>query len=196
VKATGKSGDDFVKLLSGATGQSSDDIIRAVMDATGSSYDDVIKTFASTTSKNADEVARTVSPEINSTLDNAASGAYTGGAGEAANVNLHYKQGWTPEQKVAADKKLKALTEATTIYTPVNRSGTSARAIYKKAYGNNSIPQGFDIDHIVDLQLGGTQDLSNLWALDYSVNRSLGKQINNFIKNNPYGTAFGKFTIT
>ncbi len=119
----------------------------------------------------------------------------TEGAGEKINVGLQYKECWTAEQKTAADAKLKALSEANTVKTPVNRSGTSARTIYKRAYGNNSIPQGFDIDHKIDLQLGGSDKLENLWPLDRSVNRSLGKQINNYIKNYPIGTIFGEFSI-
>jgi hypothetical protein len=42
----------------------------------------------------------------------------------------------------------------------------------------------------VDLQLGGADDiLTNMSALDSSVNRSLGSQINSQIKNLPSGTS-------
>jgi hypothetical protein len=116
-------------------------------------------------------------------------------AGNKIDVSLQYKDGWTSEQKAAADEKLKVLSEANTVKTPVNRSGTFARTIYKRAYGNNSIPQGFDIDHKIDLQLGGSDKLENLWPLNRSVNHSLGKQINNYIKNYPIGTILGKFSI-
>ena len=37
-------------------------------------------------------------------------------------------------------------------------------------------------------QLGGSDEISNLWLLDRSVNRSLGKQIERAIREYPYGT--------
>ena len=52
-----------------------------------------------------------------------------------------------------------------------------------------------DIDHIIDLQLGGKNELSNLSPLDRSVNRSLGAQIKNQIKDYEIGTEFGTFSI-
>lgn len=57
------------------------------------------------------------------------------------------------------------------------------------------MPQGKDVDHTIDLQLGGADDILNMNPLDMSVNRSLGKQIQNQIKDYPYGTDFDKFTI-
>lgn len=38
-------------------------------------------------------------------------------------------------------------------------------------------------------------DAINMNGLDKSVNRSLGKQINNLIKDLPEGTVLGKFTM-
>jgi len=43
-------------------------------------------------------------------------------------------------------------------------------------------PDAADIDHRVDLQLGGPDVIENLWPLNYSVNRSLGPQIDLQIK--------------
>jgi hypothetical protein len=42
-----------------------------------------------------------------------------------------------------------------------------------------------DVDHILDLQLGGTSVLENLQLLDRSVNRSLGSQIMHRLKSVP-----------
>ena len=111
------------------------------------------------------------------------------------NVDLKYKKGWTDAQKAEADAKVKALTEAKTVKTPVNRRGTSASARYKSVYGVSSVPPGYDVDHTVDLQRGGADDISNLKPLEKSVNRSLGKQVGNAIKRYPYETEFGEFTI-
>ncbi|MBC8060374.1 MAG: hypothetical protein H7Y18_06885 [Clostridiaceae bacterium] len=68
-------------------------------------------------------------------------------------------------------------------------------ADYKKANGTDSVPSGKDIDHTLDLQLGGADDILNMNPLDLSVNRSLGVQIKNAIQNYPIGTKFDKFTI-
>ena len=51
------------------------------------------------------------------------------------------------------------------------------------------------MDHVHDLQLGGIDDTSNMSGLDRSVNRSLGKQINNRTKDLPNGTTIRKVTI-
>jgi filamentous hemagglutinin len=47
----------------------------------------------------------------------------------------------------------------------------------------------------VDLQLNGKDALENLWPLDSSVNRSLGAQIQQAIKDLPQGTPVGTITI-
>ncbi len=87
------------------------------------------------------------------------------------------------------------MTEANTVKTTPQRSGTSASARYKSAYGKTSIPKGNDVDHTIDLQLGGVDDILNMKPLDMSVNRSLGVQIKNKIKDYPVGTKFKKFKI-
>ena len=110
-------------------------------------------------------------------------------------VELKYKDEWTPNQRAEADAKLQTLSEAKTVKTPVNRGGTSASSRYKSAYGDACVPEGYDVDHTIDLQLGGKDDILNMKPLDSSFNRSLGVQIKNAIKNYPDGTEFGEFTI-
>lgn len=114
---------------------------------------------------------------------------------KVVNIELKYKEGWTAAQKAEANAKVKALTEAHTVKKPVTRKGTSASARYKSVFGKHSVPKGYDIDHIIDLQLGGIDDIINMKPLDRSVNRSLGAQIMNAIKAYPDGTIFGTFTI-
>lgn len=113
----------------------------------------------------------------------------------AVDIELKYKEGWTTTQKAEADAKVDALTKANTIKTPPQRSGTSAASRYKKTNGQNSVTQGQDVDHTIDLQLGGADEILNMSPLDSSVNRSLGSQIQNKIKGYPNGTYFDKFTI-
>ena len=98
-------------------------------------------------------------------------------------AELSYKEDWTPEQRAEADAKCKALSDADTVKTKVERND-SPSVEYKKAFGKDSIPAGKDIDHTIDLQLGGNPDVKvNGKPLDKSVNRSLGKQIGYLIKD-------------
>ena len=113
----------------------------------------------------------------------------------AYDAELSYKEDWTPEQRAEADAKCKALSDADTVKTKVERND-SPSVEYKKAFGKDSIPAGKDIDHTIDLQLGGNPDVKvNGKPLDKSVNRSLGKQIGYLIKDFDYGTIIRKFTM-
>jgi hypothetical protein len=110
-------------------------------------------------------------------------------------AELSYKEDWTPEQRAEADAKCKALSDADTVKTKVERND-SPSVEYKKAFGKDSIPAGKDIDHTIDLQLGENPDVKvNGKPLDKSVNRSLGKQIGYLIKDFDYGTIIRKFTM-
>ena len=120
--------------------------------------------------------------------------AIKGGTG-SVDIELKYKDGWTAAQKAEADAKVKALSDATTVKTPANRGGTSAFSRYKSAYDKSSVPSGYDVDHTIDLQLEGADDILNMNPLDMSVNRSLSVQIKNAIKDYPDGTVFGQFMI-
>ncbi|MGJ5037601.1 MULTISPECIES: RHS repeat-associated core domain-containing protein [unclassified Bradyrhizobium] len=114
-------------------------------------------------------------------------------AERGVNLALTYKPGWTAAQMAQADAKVAILNEAETVVTAVNRSSTSAASRYSRA-GGDLVP-GSDIDHMVDLQLGGSDTVSNMWPLNSSVNRSLGAQIQQAIKNLPVGTAINRVTI-
>lgn len=107
---------------------------------------------------------------------------------------LKYKMGWTPAQIAAADAKVAALNDADLAVTKSHRSGTSAARRYKR--GGGTVPKGSDVDHVVDLQLGGEDIFINLAPLDASVNRSLGRQIQWLIKNLPPGTKIDSILIT
>ncbi len=117
------------------------------------------------------------------------------GATESAGVDLavKYKPRWTAAQRAEADLKVQILTEGDTVVTQASRSGTSAANRYRRA--GNQVPSGSDIDHAVDLQLGGTDSLSNMWPLNTSVNRSLGSQIQKQIRDLPVGTVINNVTI-
>ncbi|ANT51225.1 hypothetical protein [Mesorhizobium amorphae] len=117
----------------------------------------------------------------------------TSPASAGHDLHITYMPHWNAAQRAAADLKVKMLTEAVTVVSQAVRKGTSARKIFKAA--GFLIPFGHDIDHVIDLQLGGLHQLSNFAILDSSVNRSAGKQIYDLIKNLPIGTVINKVTI-
>lgn len=128
--------------------------------------------------------------------------ASTGGGGqqpqddEGVEIRLKYKEDWTPEQRAQADQKVELLNgipDKQVVKNP-QRSTTSASARYKQA--GNTVPQGSDVDHMHDLQLGGADEVLNMNPLDLSVNRSLGSQIHHQIKDLPAGTRVGRVTIS
>ena len=104
-------------------------------------------------------------------------------------LRLKYDPAWTAAQRRAADEKVKAVWESAQRgelkKTLSQRSGTSASSRYRKAGGE--VPDGHDVDHTIDLQLGGSDDLSNMKPLDIAVNRSLGRQIEAQLRDLDYG---------
>ena len=50
-----------------------------------------------------------------------------------------------------------------------------------------NVPDGYDVDHTIDHQLGGRDEVSNMKPLDIAVNRSLGKQIEVQLRGLDYG---------
>jgi hypothetical protein len=106
---------------------------------------------------------------------------------------VKFKPGWSLAQRADAVAKTRILTEADTVVLQTERGSTSARSMFKRA--GNEVSVGKDVDHMVDLQLGGSHTLSNFWTLDSSVNRSLGAQIQQQIKNLPPGTVVRRVTI-
>lgn len=110
-----------------------------------------------------------------------------------ANLRLRYMPGWNAEQRAAADLKAGVLDISNTAVSQPVRGGKSARSMFGRE--NGPIVRSNDIDHLIDLQLGGSHTLPNLWPLDASVNRSLGAQIRNQIQGLPPGTRINRVTI-
>ena len=112
---------------------------------------------------------------------------------EGIDLTLKYKSDWTEAQRAEATAKAQILNDASTVVTNSDRSGTAAATSrYRQA---EQPPAGRDIDHMVDLQLGGSKQIDNLWSLDSSVNRSLGAQVQHQIKDLPTGTRINRVTI-
>lgn len=113
---------------------------------------------------------------------------------DGVSLTLKYKDGWSAAQRAAADAKVAALNNADNlVVTRVERAGTSAGSRYRSAGG--VVPGGSDVDHVIDLQLGGADDILNMNPLDMSVNRSLGAQIANQIRGLEPGTRICSVSI-
>ncbi|MDA8456972.1 Ig-like domain repeat protein [Acidovorax sp. GBBC 3334] len=112
---------------------------------------------------------------------------------DGSDLRLKFKEDWTTAQRTEAQAKVQILNDSPTVVTAVERSGTSASSRYTRAGG--TVPSGSDVDHMVDLQLGGADVVTNMWPLNSSVNRSLGAQIHHQIKNLPPGTPINRVTI-
>jgi hypothetical protein len=156
-------------------------------------------TEAASTAKNAEKAFNGAKAVGSAGAEAASKGAEAAEAAERAStagkadLALTYKPGWTASQKAEADAKVQILDKGDTVVTAVQRSGTSAARRYESA-GGKLVP-GADIDHAVDLQLGGSDTVSNMWPLNSSVNRSLGSQIHQQIKDLPVGTVINRVTI-
>ncbi|MEE0345696.1 MAG: HNH endonuclease signature motif containing protein [Adlercreutzia sp.] len=104
---------------------------------------------------------------------------------------LKKKDIWDEIQMSQATRKARDLSRADTAKTkPGDRNGSASKK-YKDEYGPGSVPDGYDVDHVIDLQLGGIDHVSNMRPLDASVNRSMGAQIHYLIKDLPEGTKIG-----
>ncbi len=108
------------------------------------------------------------------------------------NIELKYNAKWTKDQRKQAKAKVRMLSKNKTVKTKVTKRGNQTKTFRKKA---PEVPFRCDVDHIIDLQLGGADSFKNMWFLDSSVNRSLGVQISNAIKKYDIGTEFGRFKI-
>ena len=98
---------------------------------------------------------------------------------------LKRKDIWDEIQMSQATRKARDLSRADTVKTTVGKRNGSAADAFKKEYRKDSVPAGY---HVIDLQLGSADHVSNMRPLDASVNRSMGAQIRYPIKDLPEGT--------
>jgi hypothetical protein len=92
-----------------------------------------------------------------------------------------------PAYQQAADQGLLVKTQSSTL------PPSSARAVWEAA--NGPVPDGFDVDHIIQRQFGGTDDLANLQLKVSGLNRSEGAQAMWLNKSYSYGTIFGNVEL-
>ena len=95
-------------------------------------------------------------------------------------IKLKFKEGWEGPQIDAARAKIDAINASDAVKTEVPPSlrTVNVRKLYMEVHGLKAKDmEGLDVDHIVELQINGTNAIENLQALDSSVNRSMGAQI-------------------
>lgn len=123
---------------------------------------------------------------------------------QGVDLVLHYDtrtKTWTPDQRGQADIKVAGLNklagDGKLVKTKANRTGSNARdLLIAKLKGEGKVMSpGTDADHLHELQLGGLDDINNLWELDSSVNRGIGSQIYQQMKKYPLGTKVSSVTI-
>jgi hypothetical protein len=113
-------------------------------------------------------------------------------------VEAEYKEGWTDDQKRAADKKCQQLSEADTKIASkdqIDSQRKSSSSSNKQFRERNNIPKSQDVDHIQDIQFDGMDVDANKQGLDRSVNRSLGRQFKNGTGDLAEGTVLRNFKM-
>ena len=113
-------------------------------------------------------------------------------------VEAEYKDGWTDDQKRAADKKCQQLSEADTKIASkdqIDSQRKTSSSSNKQFRERNNIPKSQDIDHIQDIQFDGMDVDANKQGLDRSVNRSLGRQFKNGTGDLAEGTVLRNFKM-
>lgn len=104
-------------------------------------------------------------------------------------IRVKYGSDWTRAQRNAADEKMRAIFEAGSRgglhKTKPVRSG-SATARYVNETGGR-VRSNENVDHTIELQLGGKDDVTNMKPLDKTVNSSFGTQIEKQIRDLNYG---------
>ena len=111
-------------------------------------------------------------------------------------ITVSYKN-FNRAQRSEANRKIKAINQAARRGEVVKTSNTNRAdtgKIWKDAH-QKPPPEGKDLDHTVDLQLGGSNDISNLRPLDPRVNRSLGIQITHQLKSFSEGATIPAIAI-
>ncbi|WP_137935472.1 hypothetical protein [Mesorhizobium comanense] len=123
-----------------------------------------------------------------------AAGAATNEISTGQDIHVYHMRKWDASQREAATLKAQRLTDSdASVNHHVVRDSKSARRRYIEA--GNKVAPSEDVDHIQDLQLNGSEEISNLDRLDRSVNRSFGAQIKNSVKSLPHGTKINRVTI-
>lgn len=98
-------------------------------------------------------------------------------------IAIKMKKGWTAEQVQAMITKIAQVNERNPVVAAVEKQRRNPTATRLWELAGRERQAGMDIDHILDLRLGGSNTIDNLQLLDRSVNRSFGAQIGNALRH-------------
>jgi hypothetical protein len=115
---------------------------------------------------------------------------------QSVNLVLELKPNWNDQQVSEVYEKAHIISNnpnTKKVGNPSDGRPSNLRSKFVKNGGVVTSTQ--DVDHNTDLQLNGTNSMDNLSGRDKSVNRSLGPQIFNQIKNLPDGTKINKVFV-
>ena len=114
-------------------------------------------------------------------------------------LHFYYKRGWDGSQIADADSKILAYNKAASKGELKNTKNynrdPSIVAGYRADNAAIKPPGKPDVDHIIDLKLGGKDSYSNLTWFDLSVNRSFGSQVGRTTNALPNGAIIRSVTI-
>jgi len=117
--------------------------------------------------------------------------------GLAASLRLRIRSWWTPEEKKFAREKrncLRAAARSGGLSKPLIPTPRPTSLATRTAYGK-PVPAGFQVDHTIELQLGGCgMCKGNLRAIPSRVNASFGSQIMHQLKPVTPGTPITRVT--
>ncbi|MCE5290879.1 MAG: hypothetical protein LLG14_16800 [Nocardiaceae bacterium] len=162
-------------------------------------------TLAAQSSRTRDST--TGSPSSSPTTDNRADSHEP--AGEVAgvfppapprpNVEMRMPAHWTPQQQQAMLDKVRSFNNRVEAEgfekTKPPRRDPGVRNRFLGSLGLNRSPTGTHVDHVRDLQAGGTDTADNMQLLDVSVNTSFGSQLRREMTRHPVRTVFGRVEI-
>jgi hypothetical protein len=86
-----------------------------------------------------------------------------------------------------------AAKEGLLIKTATSGTATNSRKLFERLVG--PIPDGFDVDHIIQRQFSGGDDISNLQLKRSDLNQSQGSKAYQLNKHYPNGTKFKKVEL-
>jgi len=119
-----------------------------------------------------------------------------GADADSCTLTIHCRSSWTPDEVEQAEQKVQDLDSAARRgdLAKTDVSGAS-RSEAKSFRDNNVVPSGADVDHVLELQVGGQDVSTNLRALSSRVNRSIGSQIRAQLAGVAYGTRISRVFI-
>ncbi|WP_220657142.1 HNH endonuclease signature motif containing protein [Tsukamurella sp. TY48] len=194
-QTAGRAATDAAGDAASTAGRAATDSAGDAASTAGRAATDAAGDAASTAARGGAESAGSAGANTARALAEAAEGGITPPPGKILEIS-HPPAKFTVDQINQEIAKLvelnldSILNDGLTITKPVRSGFDSIKQKFLSALGNAPtnaagkflVPKGWNVDHIIDLQLGGENALGNLQLLNASVNKSMGARIANAIK--------------